>query len=551
MGKENGSRKLFWRSIIATMKTLQSLYKIRLFFGIIIISINCTSQKKEPVKKPNILFCIADDATWKHMSAYGSKFVNTPEFDKIANQGLLFKNAYTPNAKCGPSRSIILTGRNSWQLEEAANHLAYFPTKFKTLPEALNEKGFHVGFTGKGWAPGTALNTDGSKRELLVKAYNKIKTKPLTKGISPVDYAANFKSFLEQKKGDTPFFFWYGGHEPHRKYEYGSGVALGNKKLSDIDSVFSYWPKSDVVKNDMLDYAFELEYFDKQLAKMLKLLKEKGELDNTIIVVTSDNGMPFPRVKGLSYEHSNHLPLAIMWGNEIKSSGRVIKNYISFTDFAATFVEVAGYNSEELGMKPIQGKSLIPFFTSTQEDVIESKEDYVLLGQERHDVGRPNDVGYPIRGIVKDGYLFQINFENDRWPAGNPETGYTNTDGSPTKTQILNLKRSGKNADYWELNFGKHPKEELFKVSVDEDCIDNLAEHKDYQKIKNELSTILIAELKKQKDPRMFGNGSVFDYYIPDRNKGFYEQYMRGEEVKAGWINDTDFEKKFQKKSKD
>lgn len=503
-----------------------------------------TKDEVKTTKKPNILFCIADDATWKHMSAYGSTFVSTPAFDRIAQEGLLFDNAYTPNAKCAPSRSIILTGRNSWQLEEAANHLAYFPLKFKTMPEGLSEQGFHVGYTGKGWSPGTALNEDGSKRELLVKKYNKIKTTPPTKGINKVDYAANFKAFLEEKKENVPFYFWYGGHEPHRKYEYGTGVSVGYKKLSDLDSVFPYWPQSEVVKNDVLDYAFELEYFDEQLGEILEALEDIGELDNTIIVVTSDNGMPFPRVKGLSYEHSNHLPLAIMWKDGIKKPGRVIEDYVSFVDFAATFAEITGFSENELGMSPIQGKSLYSIFNSTKKNVIPSEKDYVLLGQERHDVGRPNDVGYPVRGIVKDGFMYLINFENDRWPAGNPETGYTNTDGSPTKTEILELNRKGERTDLWELNFGKHPEEELFNISKDEDCLFNLAYNEEYTSLKNKLKTILIKELKSQNDPRILGNCSVFDNYVPDRNAGFYERYMKGEKVKSGWINKSDFEEK-------
>ena len=542
MGKENGSRSLLRSSINKHMRKKYLFIVISGCLAVIVFIISGV-QKSEPLKKPNILFCIADDATWNHMSAYGSKFVKTPAFDRVAKEGLLFQNAYTPNAKCGPSRSIVLTGRNTWQLEEAANHLAYFPTKFKTIPEALSEKGYHVGFTGKGWAPGTSLNEDGSKRQLLVKAYNKIKTTPPTKGINKLDYAANFKAFLENKTDDTPFYFWYGGHEPHRKYEYGSGIRIGNKRLSDLDSVFPYWPQTEVVKNDVLDYAFELEYFDKQLGDIIEILKEKGELDNTIIVVTSDNGMPFPRVKGLSYEHSNHLPLAIMWKDGIKNPGRVIQDYVSFVDFAATFADISGYTDKELGMSSIQGKSLTPFFTTKKENHTPANKDYVLLGQERHDVGRPNDVGYPVRGIVKDGFMYLINYKEDRWPAGNPETGYTNTDGSPTKTEILELNRQEKNKEYWDLNFGKHLKEELYQVSVDENCMNNLASKAEYQNIKKELKNILETELKSQKDPRILGNGDVFDNYIPDRNVNFYERYMKGEKVKAGWINPTDFEK--------
>lgn len=507
-------------------------------------------KKKETVKKPNILFCIADDATWKHLSAYGSKWVQTPAFDRVANDGLLFQNAYTPNAKCGPSRAIVLTGRNSWQLEEAGNHLAFFPQKFKTYPEALSENGYQVGYTGKGWAPGTALNTDGSKRELLVKAYNKTKKETPTKGINAVDYVANFKTFLKEKKSDAPFCFWYGGHEPHRFYEYGTGVSVGKKKLSQIDSVFSYWPQSETVKNDMLDYALELEYFDQQLAGILKVLEENGELENTIIVVTSDNGMPFPRVKGQGYEHGNHMPLAIMWKNGIKNPGRIIEDYVSFIDFAPTFLDLAGLDAKKLHNQTVQGRSLTPYFNSDKSKLVDKKKDYVLLGQERHDVGRPKTVGYPIRGVVKDGFMYLKNYENDRWPAGNPETGYTNTDGGPTKTEILNLNRSGENHEFWQLNFGKHPKEELYNVSLDEDCMNNLADKKEFQKIKKELLKLLESELKKQGDPRMFGNGAIFDSYPPNKGAGLYEKYMNGEKVNTNWINDSDYEKNVKTKIK-
>lgn len=509
---------------------------------------SCSSNKgkdkeKETQKKPNIVFCLADDATWKHFSAYGATFVNTPAFDRIAEEGLLFKNAYTPNAKCAPSRAIILTGRNSWQLEEAANHLAYFPHKFKSYQEGLASKAYQVGYTGKGWSPGTALNKDGSRRDLLVNKFSKIKKETPTKGINTVDYVANFKSFLNQRDNDEPFSFWYGGHEPHRSYEFGTGVSVANKKLTQLDSVFPYWPQNDVVKNDVLDYALELEYFDEQLGGLLQVLEDKGELDNTIIVVTADNGMPFPRVKGLSYEHSNHMPLAIMWKDGIKNPGRVIEDYISFTDFAATFIDLAGYNAGELGMQPVQGRSLLPYFNSDKSSIVQPEKNYVLLGQERHDVGRPNDVGYPVRGIVKDGFIYLKNYKSNRWPAGNPETGYTNTDGSPTKTEILNLNRSGKNSQYWELNFGKHPEEELYQVSIDEHCLNNLALNEEFISIKKELKNILESELKKQNDPRILGNGEVFDNYQPDRNVNFYENYMKGDKVKSGWINDSDFEK--------
>ena len=103
--------------------------------------------------RPNILIAIGDDISYPHMSAYGCTFVETPGFDRVAREGILFNNAYTPNAKSAPSRACLLTGRNSWQLEEAGNHIPFFPAKFKTFIESLGSHGYYVGYTAKGWAP--------------------------------------------------------------------------------------------------------------------------------------------------------------------------------------------------------------------------------------------------------------------------------------------------------------------------------------------------------------------------------------------------------------
>jgi N-sulfoglucosamine sulfohydrolase len=399
--------------------------------------------------RPNILFCIADDATFRHMSAYGCRWVQTPAFDYVAQNGLLFQNAYTPNAKCSPSRSCILTGRNSWQLEEAANHVPFFPSKFKTFVEVLGENGYQTGFTGKGWAPGNPGKANGETRQLTGKAYNEKKLKAPTTAISGTDYAANLEVFLNEKPEGKPFCFWYGGHEPHRAYEYGSGMKKGGKKLSDIDEVPSFWMDTEVVRNDLLDYAYEIEYFDQQLQKILDLLKKHGELENTLVVVTSDNGMPFPRAKGHSYEYSNHLPLAMMWGGGIFGAGRKVEDYVSFIDFAPTFLEIAGVKKE--AMQPMQGRSLLDIFKGKAL----TKRDHVLIGKERNDVGRPNDQAYPSRGIIRDQVLYIRNYEPDRWPTGNPETGYLDTDGSPTKTEILYAGRLNREDPLWKLSFGR------------------------------------------------------------------------------------------------
>lgn len=526
----------------SSLKLIKKLLALCLITSFFFLSVKAQDQ----VKRPNILFCIADDASWQHMSAYSQvDWVSTPNFDRVAEAGLLFTNAYTPNAKCAPSRASILTGRNPWQLEEAGNHNPYFPTKFTTIMEALGQHGYHVGYTGKGWAPGVAVDKNGEPRSLTGAQYSDIKkANAPTKNISTLDYAANFAAFLNDRAEDQPFMFWFGSFEPHRGYEYGSGVEKGGKKLSDIDNVPDFWMDNDTVRNDMLDYALEVEYFDKQLGKVLQVLEDAGELENTIIVVTSDNGMPFPRVKGHVYEYDNHLPLAIMWKGQISNPGRVISEYVSFIDFAPTFLDLAGLNDKSANMQPVQGKSLLNILKSKGNDDVKPLRDFVLLGRERTDVGRPQDRGYPVRAIVKDNFIFHKNYEPNRWPSGNPETGYMDTDGGPTKTNLLNANRHGRHQDLWLLSFGKKPTEELYQIDIDPYSMNNLADDPHYAEIKDTLKSQMEAELKAQKDPRMFGKGSVFDKYPYSRTDlaNFYERFMKGEKMKTSWIEDSDFE---------
>lgn len=527
------------------------LDKIPLSFLLLILLLfnRCANDIKrvDSTSRPNILFAIADDVSFPHMSAYGCNWIQTPAFDRVADNGLLFTNAYTPNAKCAPSRSCLITGRNSWQLEAAANHVPYFPEKFKTYPEVLKENGYFTGYTGKGWAPGNPGEVDGKKRQLLGEQYNDRKLTPPTPMISNVDYASNFKDFLDQRPEGEPFCFWYGGFEPHRFYEYGSGIKKGGKQLSMIDDVPDYWPDNDTVKTDMLDYAYEIEYFDSHLEKMLNTLEERGELENTIVIVTADNGMPFPRAKGSEYEVSNHMPFAVMWPNGIKNPGRTIEDYVSFIDLAPTYLELAGIPREKSGMQSITGRSLGKIFYSESSGKVTNSRDHVLIGKERHDIGRPHDWGYPIRGIIKGDYLYLKNFKTDRYPHGNPETGYLNTDGGATKTQVLNYRRRNIDDTYWDLCFGKRPSEELYNIKNDPDCMKNLADDPDYQARKKSLSDELILELEEQEDPRIFGNGDVFDNYpyAQESMRNFYERYVaQGEDIEAGWVNKSDFEPK-------
>lgn len=248
--------------------------------------------------RPNVLFIIADDASRHFGEAYGCKWVKTPNIDRLAKQGLVFDNAYTPTSKCAPSRASILTGRNPWQLEDAANHQPNFPAKFMAFSEALAKAGFQTGGAGKTWGPGEAKLADGGQRDFALGSGG---------GKNANDPGAGFTAFLKKRAPGSPFFYWFGSSYPHRSYKLDSGIAAG-KKPSDIDRVPAYWPDNDIIRRDMLDYAIEVEAYDAQVGSLLTALEASGEATNTLVIVTSDHGMPFPRVKGHTYDDAHHIP---------------------------------------------------------------------------------------------------------------------------------------------------------------------------------------------------------------------------------------------------
>jgi len=214
---------------------------------------------------------------------------------------------------------------------------------------------------------------------------------------------------------------------------------------------------------------------------------------------------------------------------------------VSFIDFAPTFIQVAGIAWEQTGMAPATGRSLTEIFASEKSGRVISRRDHVIIGRERNDVGRPHDEGYPIRGIVKDEMVYLHNFEPMRWPGGNPETGYLDTDSSPTKTEVLKSRLVPEQKHFWDFCFGKRPADELYDLRKDPDCVSNLAAKVTFDTLKAQL----FEELKAQGDPRMEGNGHIFDEYptADTPKRGFYERFLRGEKMNTNWVIESDFEK--------
>jgi arylsulfatase A-like enzyme len=470
--------------------------------------------------RPNILFIIFDDWSREHAGVYGCDWVKTPNFDRIAHEGVLFNNAFTSNPKCSPCRASILTGRNTWQLKEAVSHFGIFPAEFQTYPDLLEKSGYAVGLTGKGWAPGDFKTAAHRTRNPAGPSFDQLKQQVPTTDIAKTDYPGNFAAFLKKREKGQPFCFWMGFHEPHRPYELGSGVRLG-KKLEDV-KVPPYLPDFRAVRSDLADYSIEVEWGDKQIGRALKILEDAGELDNTLVIVTSDHGMPFPFVKGQIHEDAFHLPMAMRWPKGIKA-GRVVDDFLNVRDLAPTYMELAGLQPHP----QMTGKSLVNILKSEKSGWIENR-DVMLTGKERHDIGRPHDWGYPARAIRTKEFLYVHNFHPERWPVGDPETDFGNCDPGPTKEVIKLL-----GGYFFDISFGKRPADELYDIVHDPRCMNNLANDLYYAPKMEELKYKMMSMLKDDQDPRATGQAEEIETYkyTGKRDKG-YEQWLESQEAR-------------------
>ncbi len=519
--------------------------RLFLILTLLFTIIACSKQNAEQ-KRPNILFAISDDQSFAHTSFAGCNFITTPAFDKVAKEGVYFNNCIAGSPGCAPSRSSIVTGRYHWQNEQSGQHASSWMKKYVPFIDLLDANGYVTGRTGKGVAPFQYARNENDSLWRETDAggieYSRIQYEKNTpedertaRGISPVNYFENFKYFMENVRKDKPFFFWYGATEPHRAYEQDSWKRNG-KNLNEVN-VPGFFPEAEVVRGDLLDYAVEIEWFDLHLQRMLQYLEEIGELENTIVMVTADNGMPFPRAKANGYEYGIHVPFAVRFPKNYPG-GRIVEDPVSFADIAPTILEITGTSAD--GMLPISGKSFLNILKTKQQGIVEPNKKYVFSGRERHSSSRYLNWGYPQRMIRSKDFLLIWNMKPERWPAGAPqrikpgttdellpmygidengvhhsEWAFTDIDAAPTKSFIIENWQNNQIKPYFDLALAKRPEFELFNVNDDPYCINNLIGNPDFSKIEKEMKEALTAELKKSKDPRVVGpDKEIFDSYV-------------------------------------
>ncbi len=479
---------------------------------------SCRSDRTGGIPAPpDILFAVSDDQSWQHAGACGCNWISTPAFDEIAESGVLFRNAFVASPGCSPSRAAFLTGRYCWEIKEAGNHASSFPLEFRVFPDILEEHGYRVGFTGKGWGPGN-WQVSGRTRNPAGDEWSRIRYEtggndPRPAGqISDVDYAGNFREFLDSLEPGKPFFFWYGAREPHRAYEAGAGIRQGMDPAS--VNVPGFLPDRPEIRSDLLDYALEIEWFDRHLLQMLEMLKESGRLENTLVIVTGDNGMPFPSAKATCFEFGIHVPMAISWPKRIPAN-REVEDLVSFVDLTPTILEAAGIEVRD--SLEYSGRSLMEILISGKEGFVEADRTAVFASRERHSSSRWNNLGYPVRAMRTGDYLYIQNFKPERWPAGAPQLinpdgspgemhyAYTDIDACPSKDFLIEHREDPDIEPYFRRAVAKRPAKELYDIRKDPACMHNLAGEEEYAEILRAHAEALMKQLEKTSDPRITG----------------------------------------------
>ncbi len=446
---------------------------------------------------PNILFCLADDWGWPHAGAYGDPVVETPAFDRLAREGVLFHQAYVSAPSCTPCRNSIITGQQFYRLGPGANLYGALNIKHPNFMFRLREAGYEIGHWRKAWGPGRFQQGGYTEH--------------------PCGPGMPFTRFMESRDADKPFCFWFGTSDPHRPYKMDSGRGSG----MDIDRVPTpdFYPDAEPVRSDIADYYFEVQRWDRDVADAMKLLEEAGVLENTIIVMTGDHGMPFPRCKGNLYDRGSRVPLAIRWGQGIKNAGREVTDFVSLTDLAPTFLSAAGLEVPDV----MTGRSLLPIFESEKGDRVQASRDHIVFGRERHtDCQEGAPTGYPSRALRTDKYLYIRNYRPDRWPAGTPHQGQAykpnawlgDCDNGPAKFYLwANRDFNEAHRRYYDLSFAKRPAEELYVLAADGGQVDGAARDPALANVKQKLAAQLTEYLKRTGDPRETDAEAPFDEY--------------------------------------
>lgn len=520
----------------------------RLLMGVFLVAVPAGIVAADD-SRPNILFAFADD--WgRYASAYAAldgegtinDVVRTPNFDRVAREGVLFRHAFVSAPSCTPCRSALLSGQHFWRTGRGAIlRGAVWDGSEPSFPLMLRDAGYHIGKSYKVWSPGRPIDAPYGGRDYAYekagRRFNQFSqtVTRMVEGGSTIEAAkqelydevrGNFDDFLADRQPGQPFCFWFGPTNVHRKWTPGSGKRLWGIEPDDLKGKLPpFLPDVPVVREDLADYFGEVAAFDAALGLLVERIEELGELDNTLIVVSGDHGAPgFPYGKCNLYDFGASVPLAIRGAGT--RGGRVVDDLISLTDLAPTFLELA-----DVDVPPqMTGRSLVEVLQSENSGQVDPQRTAVYLGRERHvENARADYAPYPQRAVRTHDFLYIVNFRPDRWPLGDPyrldsdnppspeelthQTRCTlpDEDAGPTKAWLVGVRNDPQWKDHFEWVYGRRPREELYDLKADPHQTNNVAGESVYAEKRAALERQLFDELKRTGDPRLIDDGRFFE----------------------------------------
>jgi arylsulfatase A-like enzyme len=496
-------------------------------------------------RRPNILFAFADD--WgRFASAYArldgpgtvNDILKTPNFDRLAREGLLFRRAFVSAPSCTPCRSALVSGQHFWRTGRGAIlRGAVWEERHAAFPLLLRDSGYHIGETYKVWSPGTPGDAPfGAGKHAFEKAggrfnqFSQNVTKMLARG-EPLEPAkqslyaevrANFDAFLAARPAGQPFLYWFGPTNVHRQWQRGSGKRLWGLEPDELRGKMPpFLADEPEIREDLADYFGEVQAFDAALGVLMERLAELGELDNTLVVASGDHGAPgFPHGKCNLYDFGSSVSLA-MRGPGVRP-GQVFDGLVSLVDLAPTFLKTAG-----LAVPPaMTGRDL----TAVMANAAAETWDAVFIGRERHvENARADFAPYPQRAIRTGDFLYIVNFRPERWPLGDPyrlfdgepptdrevseqtRTTLPDEDAGPAKAWLVARRADPRWKQLFDLAYGKRPREELYDLRRDPHQVRNVAGEAEYAEQRASLEKRLIDELRRTGDPRLVEDGRFFE----------------------------------------
>ncbi|MEM7374061.1 MAG: sulfatase [Bacteroidota bacterium] len=347
-----------------------------LFLILLLASCHSPESSTESASTPpNIILIIADDMAWDDCGAYGHPLIKTPNIDQLAQDGMLFHQAYLTASSCSPSRASILTGTYPHQTDAEQLHWP-IPADRMTFVEQLKQAGYWTAQAGK-WHVGDAMK-DRFDHVAAVGTGGFVfqANKPSWKQSGdPTDDGSGCQQWLptlQQAPKDRPFFLWLAAVDPHRPYP---PNAPDVHAPTDV-RLPAYLPDNVSVRKDFVAYYNEIYRMDQYIGTIVSELEKQGRSENTLILFISDNGRAFPREKTTLYDGGIKTPWIVKWPAKVRK-GSETHALLSSIDIAPTCLSLAGMDIDPV----FEGRDFSSILTNPTARI----RDYIYAEDHWHD----------------------------------------------------------------------------------------------------------------------------------------------------------------------